>query len=106
VHENRARDHRSHCRFKESTFREKQNINCVNDELASDEETEVCVAKWVDTPRDKLITYSFLKPNTAKKEEMRFTFDVSKCDRLFDLLVKGGVIRLAEGHIRLFDLWT
>jgi hypothetical protein len=32
---------------------------------------------------------------------MKFTFDVSKCDRLFDVLVKGGVIRLAEGHVIL-----
>jgi hypothetical protein len=59
----------------------------------------VCVAEWVDTPRDKPITCSFLKLNTAKKEEMRFTFDISKCDRIFDLLIRGGVIRLTEGHI-------
>jgi hypothetical protein len=30
---------------------------------------------------------------------MRYAFDVSKCDRLFDLLLQGGVIRLTEGHI-------
>jgi hypothetical protein len=30
---------------------------------------------------------------------MRYTFDVLKCDRLFDLLHRGGVIRLTEGHI-------
>jgi hypothetical protein len=30
---------------------------------------------------------------------MRYTFDVSKCDRLFDLLLRGGVIRLTEGHV-------
>jgi hypothetical protein len=29
---------------------------------------------------------------------MRYTFDVRKCDHLFDLLLQGGVIRLAEGH--------
>jgi hypothetical protein len=32
---------------------------------------------------------------------MRYTFDVSKCDRLFDLVLRGGVIRLIEGHIIL-----
>jgi hypothetical protein len=30
---------------------------------------------------------------------MRYTFDVSKCDHLFDLLLWGGVIRLTEGHV-------
>jgi hypothetical protein len=30
---------------------------------------------------------------------MRYTLDMSKCDHLFDLLLWGGVIRLAEGHI-------
>jgi hypothetical protein len=57
------------------------------------------VALWADTPRDKLISCSFLKPSTVKRDEMKFTFDVSKCDKMFDVLVKGGVIRLAEGHV-------
>jgi hypothetical protein len=57
-----------------------------------------CVAEWVNTPKDKPISCSFLKPNIGRKEEMRFTFNVSKCDKLFDVLVRGGVIRLAEGH--------
>jgi hypothetical protein len=30
---------------------------------------------------------------------MRYTFDVSKCDLLFDLLLRGGVIRLTEEHV-------
>jgi hypothetical protein len=30
---------------------------------------------------------------------MRYAFDVSKCDRLFDLLLWGGVIRPTEGYI-------
>jgi hypothetical protein len=30
---------------------------------------------------------------------MRYTFDVSKCDLLFDLLHWGGVIWLTEGHV-------
>jgi hypothetical protein len=29
---------------------------------------------------------------------MKYTFDVSKCDKLFNVLVQGGVIRLKEGH--------
>jgi hypothetical protein len=32
---------------------------------------------------------------------VRYTFDVSKCDKLFDVLVKGGLIRLTQGDERL-----
>jgi hypothetical protein len=32
-------------------------------------------------------------------EEMRYTFDLSKCGHLFDLLLQGGVTRLNEGHV-------
>jgi hypothetical protein len=40
-----------------------------------------------------------LKPNEGRREEIRYSFDVLKCDRLFDLLLWGGVIRLTEGHV-------
>jgi hypothetical protein len=47
------------------------------------------VAECVDTPRDKLISCSFLRHDAGKRDEIKYTFDVSKCDRLFDVLVKG-----------------
>jgi hypothetical protein len=46
-----------------------------------------CVAEWVDTPKRRSISCSFLKPNTNKKGEMQYTFDVTKYDRLFNVLV-------------------
>jgi hypothetical protein len=45
------------------------------------------------------ISCSFLKPSYGRKEEIKYMFDVSKCDKLSDILVKGGVIRLIEGHV-------
>jgi hypothetical protein len=71
----------------------------VDEGSASESDAEVCMAEWVDTPRDKPISCSFLKPNTSHKEEIRYTFDVSKCDKLFDVLLHGGVIKLAEEHM-------
>jgi hypothetical protein len=63
------------------------------DEEGGDEEgNESCIAEWVENPEDKPISCSFLKPNGGWREEMRYTFHVSKCDRLFDLLLQGGVI--------------
>jgi hypothetical protein len=70
------------------------------DEEEDDEEgNEICVADWVENPGDKPISCSFMKPNGGRREEMRYTFDVSKCDRLFDLLLRGGVIRHTKGHV-------
>jgi hypothetical protein len=59
----------------------------VEDELTSDEDAEICVTEWVDT--SKPISCSFLKPNAEQKDEIKYTFDVSKCDKLFNVLVKG-----------------
>jgi hypothetical protein len=99
IHENRARDHKSYSRFREgsSKEREKQGVNFIDDESADEGDAEVCVAEWVDMP--KPMSCSFPKPNTTKKEGIKYTFDVSKCDSLFDVLVQGGVIKLKEGHV-------
>jgi hypothetical protein len=102
VHENHTKDHRSYNRFKEnnSKEREKAHVNCVSKESSSEEDNEVCVVEWVDTPKEKPVSCSFLRPNPDKKDEVKFTFDVSKCDKLFDVLAQGGgVIRLSEGHV-------
>ena len=40
-----------------------------------------------------------LKPTPAKREEIKYTFDVSKCDKIFDMLLQGKLIRLREGHV-------
>jgi hypothetical protein len=101
VHKNRAKDHKSFNQFKENNSREweKHNVNCADEESPSDSEAEICVAESVDTLREKPISCSFMKPNTSKRDEMKFTFDVSKFDKLFDVLVRGGVIRLVKGHV-------
>jgi hypothetical protein len=70
------------------------------DEEADDEEgNEICIAEWVKKPGDKPNSRSFLKPKGGRREEMRHTFDMSKCDHLFDLLLRGGVIRLTKVHV-------
>jgi hypothetical protein len=94
-------NHAKSSRFSDSANKDKE-MQCINfvDEEADDEEgNEICVAEWVEKHRDKPISCSFLRPNRGRREEMRYTFDVSKCDRFFDLLVRGGVIQLIEGHI-------
>jgi hypothetical protein len=70
------------------------------EDLYDDEEGNgICVAEWVEKPRGQPISCSFLKPNEGRRDDMRYAFDVSKCDRLFDLLLWRRVIRLTEGHV-------
>jgi hypothetical protein len=89
VHENRTRDHRSYSQFKEAgKEKDKQGANFMDEGSANDGNAEISIAEWVDTPRS--ISCSFLRPNDGKKDEMRYTFDVSKCDKLSNVLVRGG----------------
>jgi hypothetical protein len=96
VHGNCAKEHRAYNRFKE-TWKEKPGVNFVDEESAEDGDAEVCVAEWVDTP--KPVSCSLLRHNADRKEEMKCTFDVTKCDKLFGVLVQGGIIRLKECHV-------
>jgi hypothetical protein len=78
---------------------EKHHFNFIDEEANDEEGNEICIAEWVENPGDKPILCSFLKPNRGWREETRYTFVMSKCDCLFDLLLWGGVIRLTEGHV-------
>jgi hypothetical protein len=73
-------------------------VHFLEDEHDDEEGNEICVAEWIENPGGKPI-YSFLKPNEGWRDKMRYTFDVSKCDHLFDLLLQGGVIWFTEGHV-------
>jgi hypothetical protein len=63
-------------------------VGVVDDDASSDEDMEVCVAEWVETPKGKPVTCSFLKPGSGNKNDIKFTFDVSKCGKLFDMLLQ------------------
>jgi hypothetical protein len=80
--------------------KEKHQVHFLEEEADDEEGNETCVAEWVEKPGDKPISCSFLKPNGGWRDEMRYTFDVTKCDHLFDLLLWGGIIRLTEGHVK------
>jgi hypothetical protein len=73
-------------------------VSQVDEGLTSDDEAEVCIAEWVDMPKDNPITSTFLIPGPGK-EEMRFMFDMTKCNKLFDVLLQNNMIRLKGGHI-------
>jgi hypothetical protein len=80
-------EHKVQNRFRENNTKEKSGVNCIRDDSVSDDNADVCVTEWVDTSREKSLACSFLKPSPGRRDEMKFTFDVTKCDKLFDLLL-------------------
>ena len=58
----------------------------------SDEEPVISLAKWVKNK--KAISCPF-----GQKEPEKFAFDISKADRIFDLLLQEGQIKLSPNHV-------
>jgi hypothetical protein len=84
-YENRAKS----SRFRDSANKDKeaQHVHFLEDDHDDVEGNEICVTEWVEKPKGKPISCYFLKPNEGWRDEMRYTFDVSKCDHLFYLLL-------------------
>jgi hypothetical protein len=50
-----------------------------------DEEADMCVAEWTWDSKSKPFICSSLKlASRSRQDEIRYTFDVAKCDRIFD----------------------
>jgi hypothetical protein len=59
-----------------------------NSESSDDEEANMCVAEWSWGSKSKSFVCSSLKPTSkSRQDEMHYTFDVAKCDRIFDYLL-------------------
>jgi hypothetical protein len=76
----------THGRFKDAGGKEKPGVNFVEEYSGSDSNTEICVTEWVNTPKEKPLACSFLRPSPRKRDEVKYTFDVTKCVKLFDVL--------------------
>jgi hypothetical protein len=88
-------------RLKESKSSQKTNekSNCpiyYASDYSDDEGNDVLTAEFV-LPKDKPSTCESLKSvRKNRQEEIKYTFDVAKCDRIFDELLKAGKIKI--GH--------
>ena len=64
---------------------------------SDDEDKEVYAAEFVWPVSAKPSTCTSLKPTQKnRQEEMKFTFDVSKCDRIFDELLRLGHLKITH----------
>ena len=101
--ENRAKEVKPYSRFRDNKNKDKEKptVNVVehDSDSASEDDVDICMAEWVRAPKSKPFACAALKPTPAKREEMKYTFDVSKCDKIFDMLLQGKLIRIKEGHV-------
>ena len=70
-------------------------------ENSDDDDVDVCVAEWAWFSKSKPFVCSALKPVSQKnrQEEINYTFDIAKCDRIFDYLLQEKQIRLPNSHV-------
>jgi hypothetical protein len=71
----------------------------------SDDENEVYVAEFVWPSKAKASSYASLKLTTkGRQEELKFKFDVSKCDHIFDELLKLENIKISHTMPQLDEI--
>ena len=76
-------------------------VDCKSD--SDDGKKEV--AEFIWTSEAKSCSCSSLKPIPKnRQEQVRFTFDVSKCDHIFDELLRSGNIKLSRAIPSLEEL--
>ena len=72
------------------THRPNVHVGCKSN--SDDEKKDVCVAEFIWPSEDKSGSCSSLKPIPKNRQEQAcFTFDVFKCDRIFDELLRNGI---------------
>jgi hypothetical protein len=84
-------------RSKETTKTIRHNVHIVEcDQSSSDDESmEVYAAEMVWPKQAKSLACSSLQPvQKNRQEEVKFTFNVGKCDKIFDELLKNGNIKI------------
>ena len=83
---------------KENYKPRRSNVYMVDyDSDSSNDDGEVYVTEFVWPSKAKASSCASLKPaSKGQQEELKFTFDVSKCDHIFDELHKSGNIKLTH----------
>jgi hypothetical protein len=88
--ESRAKEYGNFPRGSEMS-RNEQHVNMVEytSELSDDEDANMCVAEWSWESKSKPFVCSSLKSaSKSRQDEMCYTFNVAKCDRIFDYLLQ------------------
>jgi hypothetical protein len=72
---------------------------------SDDESREVLTAKFISPSKAKSLTCDALKPiHKNWQDDIKYTFDVAKCDNFFNELHKGGYIKISHALPSLEEL--
>ena len=72
-------------------------MHMLHGDSSDDENSEVYATEFVWSSSDKPRTCASLKPIPKNRhDEIKYTFNVSKCDRIFDELTKLGKIKFSH----------
>jgi hypothetical protein len=77
-------------------------INMVEygSESSDDDEADMCIAEWSWASKFKPFICSSLNlTSKSRQDEIRFIFDVTKCDMIFDYLLQEKQIKLPSNHV-------
>jgi hypothetical protein len=88
--ESRAKESRSFPRSSDKP-RNEHHVNMVeySSKSSDDEEANMCVVEWNWRSKSRPFICSSLKlAFKSWQDEMHYTFDVAKCDRIFDYLLQ------------------
>jgi hypothetical protein len=99
--ESRAKEFRNFSRSSEKPRNERQ-VNTIeySSKSSDDDEANMSVAESSWGSNTKPFVCSSLKPTSkSRQDEMRYTFDVAKCERIFDYLLQEKQIKLPSGHV-------
>jgi hypothetical protein len=83
--------------FKETSKSVARTIHLVERDSSDDEPADVYTAELVWPKKAKSSACSSLQPiQKNRQEEVKFTFNVAKCDKIFDKLLKNDNIKLTH----------
>jgi hypothetical protein len=69
-------------------------------ESSDDEEANMCVAEWSWASKSKpLICSSFEPTSKSRQDEICFTFNIAKCESIFNYLLLEKQIKLPTNHV-------
>jgi hypothetical protein len=83
-------------RFKETSKSVARTIHLVERDSSDDESADVYTTEFVWPAKAKPFACSSLESIQKNRQEVKCTFNVAKCDKIFDELLKNGNIKLTH----------
>jgi hypothetical protein len=84
-------------RFKETPKSAARTIHLIERDSSDDKSADVYTTEFIWPTKAKSSACSSLQPvQKNRQEEIKFTFNIAKCDKIFDELLKNGNIKLTH----------